>query len=100
MSSLLLVDDNTQILEYFNLVLTEAGHRVRTADSCPAAIRALEESDPEIVIMDLRVPEMQDGLRLIRSLKNHHRPLKVIVISGWTEGLLDTAENNWVDRVL
>src|ERR1700683_4795036 len=105
MSSLLLVDDNTQLLEFFKLVLTEAGHQVRTADSCPAAIRLLAEADPEIVIMDLRVPEMEDGLGLIRTLKNHHRPpgrrpLKVVVISGWTEDLLGAAEKDWVDRVL
>ncbi len=105
MSSLLLVDDNTQLLEFFKLVLTEAGHQVRTADNCPAAIHLLVEADPEIVIMDLHVPEMEDGLGLIRKLKNHQRPpglrpLKVIVISGWTGDLLAAAENDWVDRVL
>lgn len=105
MSRLLLVDDNTQLLEFIQLVLTEAGHQVSTADSCQAATQLLVEADPEIVIMDLRVPEMEDGLGLIRTLKNHQRPtgqrpLKVVVISGWTEDLLGAAENAWVDRVL
>ena len=59
MCSVLLVDDNVQILEFYGLVLEQAGHQVRVAETCPRAVGLLQEIEPEIVIMDLRVPEMQ-----------------------------------------
>lgn len=105
MSCLLLVDDNTQLLDFYKLVLEQAGHQVLTAGTCGRAVELLDETDPEIVIMDLRVPEMADGLGLIRTLKNRVRSqgrtrAKVIVISGWIEGLFDTPEKDSVDCVL
>jgi CheY-like chemotaxis protein len=105
MCRLLLVDDDGQLLEFYRLVLEHAGHQVRTAETCQAAVELVTESDPEVVIMDLRLPEIEDGLALIRTLKKHQRPLdrcplKVIVSSGWTDDLLPTAEKDSVDRVL
>lgn len=105
MCRLLLVDDDGQLLTFYKLVLEHAGHEVRTAETCQAAVQLLMESDPEVVVMDLRLPAIEDGLALIRALKQHQRPPdccrpKVIVSSGWTEDLTPTAEKAWVDRVL
>ena len=105
MCSLLLVDDDLHILELYRLVLERAGHRVHIAETCARAVTLLNEIDPEIVIMDLRVPELEDGLGLIRRLKAHmrapgKRPLKVVVTSGWTEDLAGTPERDSVDCVL
>jgi CheY-like chemotaxis protein len=102
---LLLVDDNAQLLDFYKLVLEQAGHQVLTAETCGRAVALLAETDPEIVIMDLRVPEMADGLGLIRTLKDRVRPqgrdrAKVIVISGWIEDLFETPEKDSVDCVL
>ena len=105
MCRLLLVDDNVRILDFYSLILEQAGHEVRIAETCSRAVALVEEIDPEIVIMDLRVPEMKDGLGLIRALKAHVRApgkhaLKVVVTSGWTEDLAGTPERDAVDCVL
>jgi len=105
MSRLLLVDDDPQLLGLYRLILEHAGHQVQAADTCRNAFLLLAQTDPDVVIMDLRVPEMEDGLALIRTLKNHRRPpgmppLRVIVISGWTEDMPAGAEREFVDRVL
>jgi len=105
MPRLLLVDDDRQLLELYRLILEHAGHEVHTAETCRAAALLLTETEPDIVVMDLRVPEMDDGLALIRTLKNHKRPsglapLKVIVASGWTEDLPTEVQKQAVDRVL
>ena len=105
MSRLLLVDDDSQLLELYKMVLELAGHQVAIAETCSEAFHLLTKTDPEVVIMDLHVPEMEDGLALIRTLKNHKRPsglppLKVIVTSGWTEDLPAGAERDSVHRVL
>ena len=105
MSRVLLVDDNSQLLELYRLILEHAGHQVEIAATCGAAFVLLAEIDPEVVIMDLHVPEMADGLALIRAVKNHQRPpgahpVKVIVTSGWADALPAGAEKDSVDRVL
>ena len=105
MPRLLLVDDDSQLLDLYKLVLDHAGHQVAVAETCSAAFRLLGETDPEVVIMDLHVPSTQDGLALVRALKNHIRPpgmpsLKVIVTSGWTEDLPADVRKESVDRVL
>jgi CheY-like chemotaxis protein len=105
MSRLLLVDDNAQLVDFYKLVLEEAGHQVRTAGQFSDAVRLLDEVDPEIVIIDLCLPEMKDGLGLIRAVKDHARPdgmppAKVVVVSGWTDDLVNEPENKRVDCVL
>src|SRR6185295_6198758 len=65
----------------------------------------LHQAEPDIVITDLRVPELEDGLSLIRSVKDRApdecKPqAKLIVISGWTADLSDTPEEHSVDCVL
>jgi CheY-like chemotaxis protein len=105
MANLLLVDDNTQLLGLYKLVLEGAGHQVFIADNRAGAVGLLHETGPEIVIMDLRMPEMEDGLSLIRSVKDHTpadraAPARIVVISGWAEDLLDTPEKAHVARVL
>lgn len=105
MGTLLLVDDNLQLLAFYKLVLERAGHQVRTADTCRQAVELLDEVEPEIVIMDLRMPEMEDGLGLIRTIRDRARPegksrMKLVVTSGWTEDLMGTPENDAVDCLL
>src|SRR5579859_6945228 len=58
MCSLLLVDDDLRILKFYGLVLEQAGYHVRVAETSARAVTLLKETDPEIVIMDLRVPDM------------------------------------------
>jgi len=105
MCRLLLVDDNVQLLDFYGLVLEQAGHQVRVAETCRRAIALLEETDPDIVIMDLRVPEMEDGLGLIRSLQARKQApgkpaVKIVVTSGWTADLAGKPEKDSVDCIL
>lgn len=105
MSKLLLVDDDTQLLELFKLILENAGHEVQVAETCSDAVLLFAENNPDVVIADLHVPQTEDGVALIRMLKNYkrprgYRPLRVIVTTGWTEDLPASVEKEAVDRVL
>jgi DNA-binding response OmpR family regulator len=102
MPNLLLVDDNTQLLSFYKLVLEQAGHHVSTAETCREALELVDLSHPEIVLIDLRLPELQDGLGLIRAVRDRARQprTKMIVLSGWVEDLTGTPEERAVDCVL
>lgn len=66
---ILVVDDQPEILELSVLVLARAGYRVETASSGGEALGRLAETQPDLVLLDINMPEM-DGwqtLRLIRA---------------------------------
>lgn len=65
---LLLVDDSPSSLTLLSLMLTQAGYIVREAPSGELAIRTLKVRVPELVLLDVRMPEM-DGFEVCRRIK-------------------------------
>ena len=100
MCSVLIVDDDTQQLSIRKLLLEAAGHEAAVADSAAEARRLLDELRPDLLLMDLRLPKLSDGLSLIRSVGERRLTAKIIVLSGWTEDLCDLPEAKLVSRVL
>jgi response regulator NasT len=96
----LIVDDDTQQLSIRKLLLEAAGHEAAVADSAAEARRLLDELRPDLLLMDLRLPKLSDGLSLIRSVGERRLTAKIIVLSGWTEDLCDLPEAKLVSRVL
>jgi CheY-like chemotaxis protein len=77
MARILVVEDDASQLEIRKQILENAGHEVVTAQD---ASEALERwPDCPIVVMDLRIPETEDGLRLIQAIAGRAR---IIVLSG------------------
>ena len=80
---ILAVDDLQENRELVARNLSRIGHFVITAASGEEALRALEQSDVDVVLLDLLMPEM-DGHEVLRRIKEHPewRATPVIVISG------------------
>jgi two-component system, cell cycle response regulator len=95
MARVLVVDDDRAALELRKLVLERAGHLVTTAASLAEA-RAADRA--EVVILDLRVPELEDGLALIREF--HSAGSRVVVLCGNCADLEGRAEAALVDAVV
>jgi CheY-like chemotaxis protein len=100
MCRLLVADDDAQQLGIRKLLLEAAGHEVAVAANAPEARRMLEELRPDVLVMDLRLPKLKDGLSLIRCVTEHGLAARIIVLSGWTEELCDLPEEQLVSRVL
>ena len=100
MCRLLLADDDVQHLEIRKLLLEAAGHQVAVAEGVPEARRLLEALQPEVLVMDLRLPKLKDGLNLIHCAGQQDQPAKIIVLSGWTEEFCDLPEEKLVSCVL
>ncbi len=98
MSRLLLVEDNALLLRLYRELLEESGHQVRATGCVAEALGALDIEAPEILVMDLRLPELEDGLRLLRAVPES--ATRVIVISGWTADLAECPERSRVDCIL
>lgn len=80
--TILLVEDSRSASEAIRLYAAESGARVRRADSLNAASRHLAVYRPNVVIVDLGLPD-GDGTELIRHLASASTPLSAIVaLSG------------------
>ena len=100
MYRLLVADDDVQQLGIRKLLLEAAGHEVAIADTAPEARHLLEELRPDVLVMDLRLQKLKDGLSLIRCVEEKRLAAKIIVLSGWTEELCDLPEEKLVCCVL
>ena len=81
MARILLIEDQTDVLESVAALLRTGGHSVETASSGEAALRLFESTRPELVITDILMPDM-DGLELIHRLRDLDANVKVIAVSG------------------
>jgi two-component system response regulator GlrR len=81
MKTILLVDDDPDILKLMSLRLGSAGYRVQAVDSGEKALASLAASRPELVITDLRMGGM-DGLALFDEIRKHVPMLPVIILTA------------------
>lgn len=81
MSTILVVDDDPDILKLLSLRLTAAGHSVMAVDSGEKALAALAVSRPHVVITDLKMGGM-DGLTLFDEIHKHAPTLPVIILTA------------------
>ena len=65
----LVVDDNTDALDTAAELLRDAGHEVHTAGHPRDALAAFASLQPEVVVLDIGLPEM-DGYQLAQALRN------------------------------
>lgn len=68
MRTILVVDDDPHIREVIAFALEQAGMRVESAADGNAALNAVERHRPDLVILDILMPEM-DGLEVCRRLR-------------------------------
>jgi DNA-binding response OmpR family regulator len=80
-SHILIVDDEEIVLTGLAGNLAELGYRVTTAGSARDALARMSEEPADLVLTDLVMEEM-DGLGLLRSVREKHPTVPVIVITG------------------
>src|SRR5687767_13324382 len=81
--SVLVVDDEAEIRSLLTDFLKEAGFKVRTAKTAAEALEAIAKDLPDLVMMDVKLPD-QDGLGVLRQLKREHGELEVIVMTAFS----------------
>ncbi len=80
--SILVVDDDESLRRVMQLQLEEAGFEVFTAADGAAALANLEESSPDLVITDLKMPGLS-GMDLLKALRERHPETTVIMVTAF-----------------
>ena len=84
--NILVIEDEPTSRKLASLVLASGGHQVVDAQSAEAAINAVHQSQPQIILLDLALPGM-DGFALARQLKGDPktRHIPIVAITSYPE---------------
>lgn len=100
MARLLIVDDEAGIVEEVKGFFEEEGHEVDTADSGEDGIALIRKMKPDLVLIDMKLPDMS-GLQVLAEVKKTSPRTKTIVVTGYVDqSLMDEAEKAGRDLFL
>ncbi len=83
-----IVDDEPSILNMLSSILEDEGYQVSLAKSGAEALKLIRTEPPDLVILDIWMPEM-DGLETLKRIRQQFPNLMVIMMSG--HGSVETA---------
>ncbi|MBD3337110.1 MAG: response regulator [Candidatus Eisenbacteria bacterium] len=81
-ATILIVEDDDSLRRVAEFNLTEDGYRVVTAEDGLTALERFEESEPAVVLSDIRMPG-KDGLELLREIKRRAPATEVILMTAY-----------------
>src|SRR5438874_3090202 len=82
MDNILVVDDERNIRTLVTRVLSQDPIEVHGAGTGKDGLQMADEVDPDVVLLDLRLPDM-DGMDVLRTLKSRYPHVAVIIITGY-----------------
>jgi len=82
MDNILVVDDERNIRTLVSRVLSQDPIEVHGAGTGKDGLQMADEVDPDVVLLDLRLPDM-DGMDVLRTLKSRYPHVAVIIITGY-----------------
>ena len=78
-SKILLVDDEEDILEFLSYNLKKEGFRIDTANNGISALKKLEKSKPDLIILDVMMPEM-DGIEVCEKIREQDKFDDILIL--------------------
>jgi DNA-binding response OmpR family regulator len=80
---ILVVEDNTDLIEFLRLSLKEAGFTVSTAQTGVEALKKIRAAPPDLIVLDLVLPEL-DGFAVCESLRQDSATaaIPILLLSG------------------
>lgn len=81
--TILIFDDDVNILELCSIILTEYGYRVETSETSHDILDKVSETHPDAILMDNWIPDI-GGIEATRLLKNHpeYKNIPVVYFSA------------------
>ena len=93
---ILVVDDETTMLETLSSFFSNRGYQLMTATSAEAALKLIAEEEPALALIDIKLPGM-NGIELLRRIKQDYPTMKTFVITAYDEENKKAAEEMGVD---
>ena len=81
MAKILVVDDAEFLRLRISKILTEGGHEVLEAENGVQAINKYQSEAPDIILMDITMPEM-DGLTALKEIRSQDPKAKIVMLTA------------------
>lgn len=99
--NVLVVEDDGDLVALMELVLSDAGHRVRTAQDGVAALALVAEEMPGLILLDMRMPGM-NGWEFAREFRARYgRAAPIVVVTAAENARARAAEvdaDGWLEK--
>jgi two-component system, NtrC family, nitrogen regulation response regulator NtrX len=95
-AEILIVDDNADIRNILNDLITDAGYATRVAANFKQALNEIDKKIPDVAILDVKLDKGDnDGIQLLSHIKSKNKDIPVIMISGHAniEMAIDSLKN-------
>jgi DNA-binding response OmpR family regulator len=80
--TVLIVDDDRGLRELYKSELSVEGYEVMAAATGKEAVEILKDSRPDVIVMDIRMPEM-DGIEALGKVVARHKNIPVIINTAY-----------------
>ncbi len=81
-SNILVVDDDADIREVLGDRLESLGYRVSAAETARAGLELLERQNPQLVLLDIEMPDM-NGIDMLREIRRREHDVTVVMITAY-----------------
>lgn len=82
METILIVDDNEDLRWNLSNVLKDAGYETVAAGGGREALKMVEKNSPNLVLLDIRLPEV-DGMKILEKMKKIDKDLAIIMLTAY-----------------
>jgi CheY-like chemotaxis protein len=93
---ILVVDDETAMLQTLSSFFSSRGYQLMTAATAEAALKLIAEEQPALALIDIKLPGM-NGLELLQRIKRNYPATKTFVLTAFDEENKKAAEEIGVD---
>jgi DNA-binding response OmpR family regulator len=82
MAKILIVDDDPDITFATGLFLTKAQHEVLTASNRDDGMKAIEEENPDLIILDVMMEQADDGIAMAQELRRQGCETPILMLTS------------------
>ncbi len=88
--TVLVIEDNMDMLQLIGRILLREGYRVLLAQDGLYGISLFEESNPDIVLLDIKMPD-PDGFKTLESIRQYSDVPVIMVTANWEQEAVQKA---------
>jgi DNA-binding response OmpR family regulator len=89
---ILYIDDDQDFLDAVRVIVESGGYRMVDADSAENGLRVFKQEQPDLVIVDLMMEEVDAGIRLVRQIQALGSQVPIYMLSSTGDNLAGSVD--------